>query len=338
MTMTHVSTPPKNLRHLSYHQKTDIKQTLKNNELIDEYLHVVAVLSNPWNYKKRTILAQDFMKRMEKEENIILYVVELVYEGQSFMITDADNPRHLQLSTKTAPLWHKENLINLGIRRLLPPHWKAVAWIDADIEFESCTWASDTLKLLNGYKDIVQLFSHCDDMNYDKTKINIFTSAGYNHEKENVKHKGGIDYWHPGFAWACNRFAYEKMGGLFEKAILGSGDNVIFCCLMHDCMRSIPGVKNPDYIRAVRDYEIHAKHLRFGYTPGTIRHYFHGSKKNRKYNERWAILVKWNYSPLKHIEYNDDGLIVPKKECPKELLEDIMNYFSERNEDEYLHP
>ena len=61
-------------------------------------------------------------------------------------------------------MWHKENLINLAVERLLPSDWKAVAWVDAEVEIESPTFALDTLKILNGHRDIVQLFSHGLDL------------------------------------------------------------------------------------------------------------------------------------------------------------------------------
>jgi hypothetical protein len=89
-----------------------------------------------------------------------LYIVELAYGNQSFQVTKSNNTRHLQIRTNTAPLWHKENMINMAVQHLLPDSWKAFAWIDADIEFDSSSWALDTLKILNGSKDIVQLFSH----------------------------------------------------------------------------------------------------------------------------------------------------------------------------------
>jgi hypothetical protein len=74
--------------------------------------------------------------------------------------------------------------------------------------------------------------------------------------------------------------------------------------------------------------------LKLGYVPGVIRHYFHGSKKNRKYMERWQILVENQYNPNIHVTTNDFGLLIPTEECPQKLLDDIMQYFSERNEDE----
>jgi len=76
------------------------------------------------------------------------------------------------------------------------------------------------------------------------------------------------------------------------------------------------------------------KTLRLGYVPGVIRHHFHGSKKNRKYHERWQILVNHNFDPIKHIKKSENGLLIPTEECPKQLLDDIMMYFKERNEDE----
>jgi len=68
--------------------------------------------------------------------------------------------------------------------------------------------------------------------------------------------------------------------------------------------------------------------------PGVIRHYFHGSKKNRKYAERWKILVDHVYEPSVHVVARGDGLLVPSKTCPSAMLEEILVYFAERNEDE----
>ena len=89
-----------------------------------------------------------------------------------------------------------------------------------------------------------------------------------------------------------------------------------------------------DYNNAMKNYETTAQGLRFGYVPGTIQHFFHGSKKNRRYLERWKILMNHHYSPVKDIEYRTDGLIIPTKQCYCEFLNDILKYFQQRNEDE----
>jgi hypothetical protein len=167
------------------YKKNAIKDAILNNEKIEDKLHVIAVISNPCLYATRYILMKEFIQRMENDDNdIILYIVELAYKEQKFLITNKKNKRHLQIRCDV-PLWHKENMINLGVKRLLPKTWKAFAWVDADLEFENANWASDTLRVLNGCKDIVQLFSHCDDMNREEKTMRVFNSVGFQYEKGN---------------------------------------------------------------------------------------------------------------------------------------------------------
>jgi hypothetical protein len=217
---------------------------------------------------------------------------------------------------------------------LLPKNYKAFAWVDADIEFESNTWATDTLKLLNGSKDIVQLFSHCVDMDSKEETMSIKSSAGYQYSKGNQYRSSGNDYWHPGYAWAITRKAYEKIGGLYEVAILGSGDFVMLMSLLNKGLLSLNANNSIQYKKTVEEFQKKISSLRFGYVPGIIRHYFHGSKANRKYTERWKILVEHHYQPDLHITKDEKGLLIPTTEFPEKLKEDIMKYFWERNEDE----
>jgi hypothetical protein len=310
------------------------KMAIANNNPIEEKLNVIIVISNPCLYAKRYILLKEFVKRIEEEEeHVNLFIVELVYGDQKFIITNKNNKHHLQLKTEV-PLWHKENMINLGVKHLLPKNYKAFAWIDADVEFDSSTWALDTLKILNGYKDVVQLFSHCVDMDQEKNNLNIFNSFGYCFEKQKNYTTKGTDYWHPGYAWAITRKAYEKINGLYDKAILGSGDSIIAMSLINKCS-SINNVNyHKDYNNSMLLYQKLASKLRLGYTPGIIRHYYHGSKINRRYTERWKILMKFNFSPLTHITYDSNGIIIPSNTFSKEFKDEIFNYFKERKEDE----
>jgi len=315
----------------------ETKVAILNNEPIEAKLHVIAVISNPCQFARRFILAREFAKRMEREQNIVLYFVELAYGIDDFQVTDPKNKRHLQLRG-TTPLWHKENMINIGVKKLLPPTWKAFAWIDADIEFESTSWASDTLKVLNGYKDIVQLFSHCVDMDKRQNAMGIMPSFGFQYVKKRPYGGTGINMWHPGYAWACTRRAYEKMGGLYDLSILGAGDHNMSFSFLGKGVDSVNVGATDDYKDSIRAFEDGANGLRLGYVPGVIRHHFHGLKKNRKYMERWRILVDNAYSPKDYMTKNKDGLLVPTAACPQKILDDILKYFKERNEDEgYAH-
>lgn len=312
-----------------------IKQGILNNEPIEDNLNVIIVISNPCLYARRYILAREFIKKMEMENNVNLFVVELTYSDQKYIVTDKSNPNHLQLNTEV-PIWHKENMINMGVKYLLPKEWKAFAWIDADIEFESVTWATDTLRLLNGIFDIVQLWSHATDLDKNENTMNVFNSAGYKFVKNTASYNEskGVNFWHPGFAWACTRKAYEKMNGLYDISILGSGDNIMMLSLLKNGIKSINKLSSDGYKNSVKIYQNKVKNFRFGYVPGVIRHFFHGSKVNRKYSERWEILVKYKFDPNVHLTKTKEGLLIPSEKCPKELLNDIFKYFLERNEDE----
>jgi len=358
----------------------DIKHLLADPALtpIDDTLHVVVVISNPCLYLRRYQLMQEFIQRMENDPAspmvaakrrvdgrvvaasppiMRMYVVELVYGTQKFYVTRSDCPTHLQLRTDTPPLWHKENLINLAVQRLLPKTWKAVAWVDADVEFDSPTWVADTLRILNGPADIVQLFSHCVDMDAHQCTMNVFNSAGFQYVKR-VPYGTGKHQWHPGFAWACTRAAYERMGGLYDYGILGSGDNIMLMSLLGHGLSAIHAESTTGYKASVLAFQIRVQDLRFAYVPGVIRHYFHGTKENRRYVERWKILVDHAYDPLKYVRKLDsgaiapfeshsncplrgrskqrgDGLIVPVESVfPPQLAVDIFQYFYDRNEDD----
>ena len=93
-----------------------------------------------------------------------LFVVELCYGEQDFQVTSATDPMHLQVRPNPGEvLWHKENMINMGVARLLPSDWQSFAWVDADVEFLEPSWAQEELSKLRTH-DVVQLFSHALDI------------------------------------------------------------------------------------------------------------------------------------------------------------------------------
>ncbi len=314
-----------------------IKQLISSSQPIDDVLHVICVISNPCDYIRRYTLAKEFICRMEQEPNVILYVCELIYQGLNvygYQLTDPSNCRHLQLEA-VYPLWHKENMINITVKNLLPEGWKAFAWIDADIEFLSPTWALDTLKLLNGTYDAVQLFSHAEDLDISENPMTIFQGLGYMCACGKPLGLKGINYPHPGYAWAYTRELYESFGSIYDLSILGAGDTNIIFTLLGDPCKSIHGDVSSGYKKSICEYwaKSSKSNWSIGFTPGAIKHYFHGSKANRRYVERWGALISNQYDPYKHVGYNIKGILVPTLDFPIKLLDDIINYFKERNED-----
>ena len=164
--------------------------------------------------------------------------------------------------------------------------------------------------------------------------LNIFNSFGYSFNKAKKYTQRGIDYWHPGYAWAITRKAYEKIGGIYDKGVLGSGDSIMALSFINKSGNMNNVNYSEDYNNSMLEFQQKAKTLRLGYTPGIIRHYFHGSKVNRQYTERWQILIRHQYSPIHHLTYDSFGILIPTEQFSEEFKNDIMDYFKERKEDE----
>lgn len=141
-------------------------------------------------------------------------------------------------------------------------------------------------------------------------------------------------YWHPGYAWAATRYAIDTVGGLFELGILGAGDHHMACSLIGEYEVSVPGEMSEDYRGHLYVWQKRARHLHknVGYVKGTIFHYFHGKKSDRKYNDRWKVLIENKYRPSYDVYKDSQSLLVfrPSKD---QLRDNIMKYFGSRNED-----
>jgi hypothetical protein len=308
--------------------------------------YVVAVITNPERFQKRPKLFKEFMARMEKY-GVNLYVVEAAYGERGFEVTDTSNPRHIQLRADYE-LWHKENLINIGISRL-PANWKYVAWIDGDIDFIRPDWVEETVHELQ-HHPVVQLFEDAIDLGPDHEIIQTHKSFAYCY-KNNVPTKHIIDggekipylvkfkktagsYWHPGYAWAATRDAINTMGGLLDFAILGSGDHHMAHSLIGRGKESCHKDISDNYKKMILAWEERATrlHKNMGYIKGSIYHFWHGKKKDRQYSDRTNILVENKFDPDIHIHKDWQGLWA-LYEGHDSMRDQIRSYFQCRNED-----
>jgi hypothetical protein len=317
-------------------------------EHLKDDFYVVAVISNPERYETRYKLFRKFMDRMEKNYRVNLYVVELAYGDRSFEITSAENPRHIQLRSDSA-LWHKENMINIGISRL-PSTWKYVAWIDGDIDFVHPEWVAETIHELQ-HHPVVQLFEDAIDLGPDNQVMTTSKSFAYCY-KNKLPYKGkklitdtsltgyysyaygkGY-YWHPGYAWAATREAINTLGGLFELGIVGAGDHHMACSLVGEYERSLPKGVTKQYKMQLHNWADRAArlHKNIGFVKGTIYHYWHGKKRDRRYKDRWSILIDNKFDPIHHVHKDWQGLLTlyPGHDT---LRDEMRQYFQSRNED-----
>lgn len=149
-------------------------------------LHVAAAYSNPFRWRTRRELANDFKRHMQGSPNVALHFGELAYGDRPYEVTgdieeDAvwraserdkdDRPRHHRVNARRAraelqlrtgcELFHKENILNRVIQTF-PPDWQYGMICDADFHFTRHDWALETIHQLQHYAFVQPFSSYVD--------------------------------------------------------------------------------------------------------------------------------------------------------------------------------
>lgn len=310
--------------------------SVADTHLLDGF-YVVTMISNPVRFRSRYALYEQFARHM-KESGVKLLTMEIRFGDRNHQITEPDTADHIQLETYDE-LWHKENALNLAVSRL-PDNWRYVAWIDADIEFMRKDWAIETVHQLQ-HHHIVQLFQTASDHGPNHEFIKDYKGFAYCHVTGQPPltygEYGGTygTYWHPGYAWACRREAWDALGGLIDWAILGSADYHMAMALVGRAMQSVPMSLHPNYHMLLQTWQDNAETFikrDIGYVPGHITHHWHGKKRDRRYRDRWKVLASNKFDPIRDIKRDWQGLLQLTSLKPQ-LRDDIRQYFRSRNED-----
>ena len=280
----------------------------------------------------------------------ILYTVEVAFGEREFAAAHLGLPNYIPLRT-SHELWLKENAINLGVSRL-PNDWSYVAWIDADIQFARSDWVDETIHKLQ-HHPVVQMWSQCYDLDKSYrllTQSRSFADCYVKGLPTKVlpkasyyvtKGPGGIQFPHPGYAWACRREAWDAFGGLIDWAALGSADSYMAHALVGQVDWMLFPKFHSRYKQLARQWQERTEITQWAERPicknlgvvdGLINHYWHGSKDLRRYNERWNILVENQFNPDVDLKRDWQGLYQLTSKNPQ-LRRDIQNYFAQRDED-----
>jgi hypothetical protein len=293
-------------------------------------LNVITVYYNYCQYQSRFQVSKDFIERYQNHPQINLFVVELVYQNQDFVLTNKENQNHLQLRTEH-PLWHKENLINIGIQRLLPKDWKYVAWIDCNLEFENNDFIEKTLEKLKN-NDFVQMFSLIKYKDKCKNTTEQFYSFVYSVLNNRFDFSSK-----PGGAWACTYEGYQKIGKLFDKSLCESD-----CILAHALALKrnyyFREKKDVIYLNHVHQYvqNIVNNNISVSCVNNIVSYFWHGNQDVRKYHLfRKQMIVKYHYNPG-YFSYDNSGVLVPSNNCSSQILDYIKAYFNARKEDNII--
>jgi len=242
------------------------------------------------------------------------------------------NVQHVGVRGRTL-LWAKENLLNLGIARL-PPEWKYVAWIDADVMFRRPNWAMETVHALQLY-DIVQPWPECYDLGPNGEHPTLHRSFCRQYVEDASLGDGPYAFAHPGYAWAATRRTLEHLGGLIETAPLEAADHHMALGLIGSVDRSVHGGRSAPYFTPLHQWQARAlRHVagNIRVVPRTIELFLHGAKTSRRYVERWNVLVRHSFDPTTDLKRNIWGVWELAGNKPA-LQHDINRYFYEHHEE-----
>lgn len=307
---------------------------------------VVTVLSNPTRVRRRYELYRDFA-RMVKRAGVKLVTVELAFGDRDFMVTEPGNKYHVQLRT-VEELWHKENMINLGVQRAahLDPHIREVAWIDADLRpmNEPRKWFEETWHELQHF-EFVQMYEWFMDLDTEGNPLNgprpSFMGSYYHggmQQPPQIEDPGQYNvpakFWlgPPGGAWAANIPSFKRVGGLIDKCPLGSADWHMAQGLLGILEPREGEHWSPEYSDMLYNWQERALlgiKKDIGYVAGGLMHDNHGPKKYRYYIPRKKILVEHEFNPNTDLIYDHQGLLqlVTENERQIRLRDLIRQYF-----------
>lgn len=312
-------------------------------------LHVSAAYSNPYRWRTRRTLFNDFVEQMCKTKNVKLHVGELAYGQRPHEVS---NECDVQLRT-VAELFHKENLLNEVIRTF-PPDWQYGAYVDGDFTFTRNDWALEAIHQLQ-HHDFVQLFSSYTGLSAVKYGGSLpgkcvpsfaakYIANGHKLPPNCNPGGWGLNYGYgnwvgvgaTGGAWAFTRKAFETVGGLLEQCILGHADWFMAFGLVSQPARGTVSLRryHPHYTAMVESWQHRAALLKqnIGCVDQFAIHHFHGSIKNRGYETRDSILVDHQFDPLMDMRRNSHGIYELTGNKP-ELRDAIRRYFIVRDED-----
>lgn len=307
----------------------------------DNTLHVIGVIQNAVRFHSRYRLFREWAAEMVATPNVQLHVVEATHGHRHPECAPKHGEYNYHRVKTHSEIWLKENLINIAEKNLLPSNWAKMAWVDCDIRFRDPQWALNSLHQLEHY-NIIQPWQSASDLDFFGNVQNTWTSFGslcakglpVHHDKSKIGY--GAQYGHSGYAWACTRYFYENVQRLADFNIVGAGDHLMAWACVNQVDRTMPNAISPGYKKMCEDWQRKANFAcagLVGFTPGRIEHNWHGAKVNRKYWNRWSILIDNDYDPTRDIAYDSQGVITLCGSNKYAIEHGLMKYNRGRQED-----
>jgi hypothetical protein len=297
----------------------NIPNKLKNIDYITPITNDTIVLMAFFNPAKSIRIQQNilYVKHMLDKASIPYCIGEIAFNNEPFFFSPSE---HIFQLRSNSYMFYKENIINLLLSKDITKEFTKYILLDGDIIFTEPNWVDIISEALDTY-DIVQPFQKANDLN---SKFIIESTKNSIIDQE----KGG----HPGYVWAFRRDFYERVG-LYEKAVIGSGD----VCL---CYRI--GFYNLENIHPIYQTTIGERilDLKKASLPLEIWHLPHGIGKRKQYQSRkdkLQIIMKYHQiEDLQHIiTKTEEGVLEWNEPIRSEFNKVVLEYFVNREDDNF---
>lgn len=278
----------------------DKQNTVKSPQVLPGSLWGVAAFFVP---QLATARKDNYMKfrAANKKQGLKLLVVELAFGNRPFQLTNKDADLLIQLRSDTI-LWHKEALINIGIKQL-PQDCDKVVWLDTEIIFTDNSWIAKTADMLEKYK-ILHLFKTVVFLN-KKGNICSRSCTGL---FPYLANEDCSYVTNPGLAWGARREVIQKCK-IYDAMVLGGGDNLF----LHGLFNGFPDILRFCSNNLLRHYKEWSNKISdeikgsFYYLDSEVTHLYHGNIPYMLYHIRDKWYRKYLFDPYEDIERDSNG-------------------------------
>jgi len=292
-------------------------------------LYAIIPFYNYFNNTKRNIHLSQFINNYCNISNLKIVIAEGVADNTPLIDHSSLVYSHQKYNT-TQKIWIKENLINLAVTAQLPSDWQFMCWIDCDVQFLYPNWVDASIRLLKNY-DAIQMFDYV--FHWNEKQDNFYNAhIGYINSLTNKIDVNGLK--HCGMAWGMKRSLYERVGGLWENNVIGSGDTLIGKSITQQFLDKdiINGQLNyiysPEYLEQITKYYKLFSGTKYSYLKNPILSGWHGSWDSKKYVDRHKILKKYDFN-ANFINKNNNGIVNINNKYT-DLVGDIHEYMETR--------
>jgi hypothetical protein len=277
-----------------------------------------------------------------KKAKLDLYTVEMIFEGQSFQLTEKDATVLKQIRAKDV-MFQKERMLNIALD-LLPSKYDQVIWMDCDLFFFEKDWPERVAKALETYQ-VVQPYNIAISLplskfeEFGEFQTNIYDCFGSGRIKKSYaayqsskNNHANFHHGHVGYVWAARREFINKHK-LYDPIITGAGDLFML-------MAFTGNFGWLDYPEELRGYDMNAAtHFfdwgfpvykdtqgKIGHTSDVIFHMWHGDINNRNYLDLSKALQKNRFNPQEDLKLEINGSWKWASDKPK-LHQAVKNIF-----------